>query len=157
VTIAIITASVLAVLFRSRTRPKFFTILGSLLAFASVWLLAVTIAFTIIFATKSARVSASLGSLQLPQSVIDAQAKALGVSPIYKNQSYRELQSSPALQSPDTICSSVLHAAILPWFAWLFTAVAAAAVLSESRADPTSESVPINDKSSAREKTPSIA
>jgi hypothetical protein len=155
--IAITTVSALAILFRSKTRPKFFTILGSLLAFASVLLLAVTIAFTTIFATKSARVSASIGTLQLPQSVIDSQAKALGVSPVYKEQSYRELQSSPALQSADAICPSVLHAAILPWFAWLFTSVAAVALLSESRTDPTSESVPINDKSSAREKTPSIA
>jgi len=87
------TLSAFAVFYRSRTRPKHFTILGSLLAFTSLWLLSVTIAFTVIFATKSARVSASIGGVQLPQSIIDAQARALGVSPIYKDQSYRQSQS----------------------------------------------------------------
>ena len=77
---------------RSKTRPKVFTILGSLLAFTSLWLLSVTIAFTVIFATKSARATASLGGLQLPQSLVDAEARALGVSPVYKDQSYRESQ-----------------------------------------------------------------
>lgn len=90
--VILIIVSACAVFFRSRTRPKFFTILGSLLAFASLSLLSVTIAFTVIFATKSARVSASLGGVQLPQSVINAQARALGVSPVYKDQSYRESQ-----------------------------------------------------------------
>lgn len=85
--------SAYAVFKRSKTRPKFFVILGSLFAFASLWLLSVTIAFTVIFATKSARVSASIGGVQLPQSIIDAQARALGVSPVYKDQSYRESQS----------------------------------------------------------------
>ena len=89
--IALTTASALAILFRSKTRPKYFTILGSLLAFASLCLLSVMIAFTVIFATKSARVSASIGGIQLSQSVINSQARALGVSPVYKDQSYREL------------------------------------------------------------------
>jgi hypothetical protein len=83
--------SALAVFFRSKTRPKFFVILGSLLAFASLWLLSLTIAFTVIFATKSAHVSASFHGIPVPQSVINAQAQALGVSPVYKDQSYREL------------------------------------------------------------------
>jgi len=141
--IALTTLSAYAVFNRSKTRPKFFVILGSLFSFASLWLLAVTIAFTVIFATKSARVSASLGGLQLPQSVIDAQARALGVSPVYKGQSY------------------LLHAAILPWFTWLFTTIAAVAMFLESRADPTPDPKGplIADKStgSVRERTPSIA
>ncbi|KAF9788480.1 hypothetical protein BJ322DRAFT_1106470 [Thelephora terrestris] len=140
--IGLTTASALAVLFRSKIRPKFFVILGSLLAFASLWLLSVTIAFTVIFATRSARVSASLGGIQLPQAVISAQARALGVSPVYKDQPY------------------LLHAAILPWFAWLFTTVAAAAMFSESRAESTSgprdESTHDKSPTSARDRTPSI-
>lgn len=91
--IALTIVSAYAVLNRSKTRPKFFVILGSLLSFASLFLLSVTIAFTVIFATKSARVSAFLGGVQLSQSMVDAQARALGVSPVYKDQSYRELQS----------------------------------------------------------------
>lgn len=157
-TIAFITLSALAIFYRSKTRPKFFTILGSLLAFASLWLLSVTIAFTVIFATKSARVSASIGGMQLSQSVIDAQARALGVSPIYKDQPYREWQPFyPGLYSIHTTRTfPVLHAAILPWFTWLFTTVAAVAMFSESRVDSTRE--PINDKSitGVRERTPSI-
>jgi len=137
--IAFLTVSALAVFYRSKTRPKFFIVLGSLLAFASLWLLSVTIAFTVIFATKSARVSASIGGVQLPQSIINAQARALGVSPVYKDQPY------------------LLHAAILPWFAWLFTTLAAVAMFSESRVD-TDLGQPINDKSTTgvRERTPSI-
>lgn len=136
--ITLVTLSACAVLFRSKTRPKFFTILGSLLAFTSLWLLSVTIAFTVIFATKSARVSASLGGVQLPQSVIDAQARALGVSPVYKDQSYRKLQLRPMTQCAHaTLPPLVLHAAILPWFTWLFTTIAAVAVFSESRVHST--------------------
>ena len=94
--IIVLTAvSAYAVFNRSKTRPKFFFILGSLLSFTSLWLLSVTIAFTVIFATKSARVSASLGGIQLPQSIINAQARALGVSPVYKDQSYRKPPPRP--------------------------------------------------------------
>lgn len=85
-------AAAYSVFNRSKTSPKVFTIIGSLLAFTSLWLLSVTIAFTVIFATKSARVTASLGGIQLPQAIVDAQARALGVSPLYKDQSYRELR-----------------------------------------------------------------
>ena len=63
------------------------------------------------------------------------------------------------MQSTNAICfPPVLHATILPWFAWLFTVIAAAAVFSESRVDsvPDSGATPINDKTSARERTPSI-
>lgn len=88
--IALSTASVLALLVRSKIRPKFFAVLGSLLAFASLWLFSVTVAFTVIFATKSARVSASLGGFPLSQATIASEARALGVSPVYKDQSYRE-------------------------------------------------------------------
>jgi hypothetical protein len=133
--------SAYAVLNRAKIRPKFLVILGSLLSFASIWLLSVTIAFTVIFATRSARVAAFLGSVQLPQSMVDAQARALGVSPVYKDQSY------------------LLHAAIVPWFTWLFTTVAAVSVLLESRT-PVSEDEPLNDKSAMedrRRSTPSIA
>jgi len=140
--IALTTVSAYTVLNRSKIRPKFFVILGSLFSFASLWLLSVTIAFTVIFATKSARVTAFLGSVQLPQSVIDAQARNLGVSPVYKDQSY------------------LLHAAILPWFTWLFTTVAAVAMFLESRADSTpDQGALITDKStgSVRERSPSIA
>jgi hypothetical protein len=120
--IAFLTVSALAVFYRSKTRPKFFIILGSLLAFASLWLLSVTIAFTVIFATKSARVSASIGGVQLPQSIISAQARALGVSPVYKDQPYRELQrlsagcnllkNDPHLLSPPCRYSSLVFLAV---------------------------------------------
>lgn len=117
-TIAFVTASALAVFYRSKTRPKLFTVLGSLLAFASLWLLSVTIAFTVIFATKSARVSASIGGIQLPQSVIDARARALGVSPVYRDQPYRKshhprlqcvLTRYPYFLSPSRRYPSLVH------------------------------------------------
>ncbi|KAF9648324.1 hypothetical protein BDM02DRAFT_3129112 [Thelephora ganbajun] len=134
--------SAYAIFNRSKTRPKFFVVLGSLLSFTSLWLLSVTIAFTAIFATKSARVSAFVGGVQLSQSIIDAQARALGVSPVYKDQSY------------------LLHATILPWFTWLFTTVAAVALFSESCVQSTSvaKDTPTNEKqtTSVRESTSSI-
>jgi hypothetical protein len=133
--------SAYAVSNRSKIRPKFFIILGSLLSFTSLWLLSVTIAFTVIFATKSARVSASLRGIQLPHSIIDAQARALGVSPVYRDQSY------------------LLYAAIFSWFTWLFTTISAVAVFLESRVS-VSKGEPLNDKSTTnarRESTPSIA
>jgi len=132
--------SAYAVLNRSKIRPKFLVILGSLLSFASIWLLCVTIAITVIFATKSAQVSAFLGGSQLPQTIVDAQARALGVSPVYKDQSY------------------LLHAAVLPWFTSLFTTVAAVSVLAESRTSVAKDE-PLNDKSAMddrRRSTPSI-
>jgi len=132
--------SAYAVLNRSKIRPKSLVILGSLLSFTSIWLLSVTIAFTVIFATKSARVSASLGGVQLPQSIIDAQARALGVSSVYKDQSY------------------LLHAAIISWFTWLFTTIAAVSVFLKSRTSVDKDE-PLNDKSAKgdpRRSTPSI-
>ena len=49
----------------------------------------------------------------------------------------------------------VLHAAIIPWFTWLFTVFAAIAVFSESRVR---SEVPTTEKpSSIRETTPPIA
>jgi len=136
---ALVTAAALAVLFRSKTRPRIFTIIASLLAFTSLWLLGSTIAFTVIFATKSARATASLGGVQLPQSLIDAQARALGVSPRYKDQSY------------------LLHAAILPWFTWLFTIFATIAVFSESRVRHTENGGTEKLTAGTRETTPPIA
>lgn len=152
--------SAYAVLNRSKIRPKFLVILGSLLSFTSIWLLCVTIAFTVIFATKSAQVSAFLGSSQLPQTIVDAQARALGVSPVYKDQSYRESNGDDprcsVLTRPHP--SPVLHAAVLPWFTWLFTTIAAASVLAESRTSVAKDE-PLNDKSAMddrRRSTPSI-
>jgi len=137
--------SAYAVFKRSKTRPKFLVILGSLLSFTSLWLLSVTIAFTVIFATKSARVSASLRGVQVSPAIISAQAQALGVSPVYKDQSY------------------LLYATIFSWIAWLFTTIAAVAVLLELRVHSTpvaKQDSPLNEKSTTgvrRESTPSIA
>lgn len=52
----------------------------------------------------------------------------------------------------------VLHAAVLSWFTWLFTTIAAVSVLLESRT-PVDKDEPLNDKSAMgdrRRSTPSI-
>jgi hypothetical protein len=63
---------------------------GGILGFLGVWLLATQIAFTQIFATKAAKVTAFLGGSQLPQALVDARQKQLGVTGVFKEIGYRE-------------------------------------------------------------------
>lgn len=69
--------------------PKAFLLLGALLAFSTVWLLATTIAFTVIFATKSAKITATAGGVVIPQNIISVIQASLGLTPVYKELGYR--------------------------------------------------------------------
>ncbi|GLB40874.1 hypothetical protein LshimejAT787_0900890 [Lyophyllum shimeji] len=77
-----------------------------LLAFCAAWLFATLVPFTVFFANRSAQVSASVGSVQLPQSIIKQAEQALGTTSVYKRIGYLRL------------------VAILPWITLLFTVVA---------------------------------
>jgi len=95
--------------------PKTFLLLAALLGFSAIWLLATTIAFTVIFATKAAKISASLGGVPLPQAIIEAQEKAFGLTPVYKHKLYLRV------------------ATIIPWFTFLFAAISSALLFLNSR------------------------
>jgi hypothetical protein len=81
----------LAALFITRySSAKTSLLLAGLLGFGAIWLLPTTIAFTVVFATKAAKISASIGGVSLPQAIIEAQEKAFGLTPVYKHKIYRE-------------------------------------------------------------------
>lgn len=90
---------------------KIILLLALAIGFSSVWLLATTIAITVTYATKSAKVSASLDGISIPQSTINGVAKRIGLSPVYKDLWY------------------IRVAAIVPWFAFLFASIAAVLML----------------------------
>ena len=65
---------------------------------------------------------------------------------------------SDAARSHATHLPPVLHAAVLSWFTWLFTTIAAVSVFLESRTSVAKDE-PLNDKSAMgdrRRSTPSI-
>jgi len=91
-----------------------------LLAFFTIWLLAALIPFTVFFATRSAIVSAYVGSQRVPQAAIEKAQKQLGATPVYKKIYFLRLL------------------AVLPWFTFLFGAISAIAVYMSEPSAPTS-------------------
>jgi len=107
-------------------------VLGGLLAFLAVWLLATQIAFTVFFATGSAGVRAFVGIVELPQSIIQQVEQSLGTTSVYKHIGYLRL------------------VAIIPWFTILFGAIAAGVLLaSHSSSTPTPAAAPRSPTSTA--------
>ncbi|KAG6332669.1 hypothetical protein ID866_6423 [Astraeus odoratus] len=76
------------------------------LFFCAVWLFATLVPFDLFFATRQASVSATLDGITVSQSIIQNIEEALGISPVYREQSFLKL------------------VAILPWFAFLFAIIA---------------------------------
>ncbi|OAX42765.1 hypothetical protein K503DRAFT_766467 [Rhizopogon vinicolor AM-OR11-026] len=70
--------------------------------FGALWVLATVIACDVLFVTGSSKISATIGEIAVPQSVIQQIEQEIGVSPEYKDKWYLRL------------------CAILPWFAFLF-------------------------------------
>ncbi|KAJ7040941.1 hypothetical protein C8F04DRAFT_1081077 [Mycena alexandri] len=105
----------------TRTLPLQYLSLG----FFAIWLFATEIPVSLFVSTRSVKVSAAIGGLELPNSVIQTIERALGTKIAYKDFSYLKL------------------IAILPWFAFLFTVVAAVvSFLASSRADSGNTSNP---------------
>lgn len=99
------------------------------LAFCATWQFATLIPFTDFFANRSAQVSASIGGVALPPSLIQQAEQALGANPVYHKVGYRK---SPDVRR-ETACSlltwdicAVRLLAVLPWISLLFTVIAAA-------------------------------
>ncbi|KAI0049334.1 hypothetical protein FA95DRAFT_1489479 [Auriscalpium vulgare] len=88
---------------------------AGILAFCALWLLPTQIAYTVFFANDTSGVTAFLGSLQLPPSIIQAAQEAEGVTPVYRKLYYLRL------------------VAVLPWFTWLFTVIAAGVLFAAAR------------------------
>jgi hypothetical protein len=57
----------------------------------TVWILVCEIAFTVLFATRGPKVRAFVGSMELPQSAVQASEKALGATTLYSQLFYRAL------------------------------------------------------------------
>jgi len=86
-----------------------------LMLFGALWLLATVIACDVIFATRSTKVTVTLGGIVVPQSSIQPIQQAIGISPEYKQKWYLKL------------------CAILPWFASLFATVSGLLLLKAAR------------------------
>ncbi|KAJ6551136.1 hypothetical protein B0H19DRAFT_995614 [Mycena capillaripes] len=97
----------------TRTLPLQYLSLG----FLAVWLFATEIPVSLFVSTRSAKVSASIDGIMLPNNVIKTVERALHAKTRYKDFSYLKLL------------------AILPWFTFIFTVAAAlVAFLASSRA-----------------------
>ncbi|KAJ3799863.1 hypothetical protein GGU11DRAFT_465294 [Lentinula aff. detonsa] len=90
------------------------------LAFCAIWLFATQIPFTHFFATRSAQVTASVGNVPVPPGLVQIVENQLGFTPVYRHISYLRLL------------------AILPWFTFLFTSIAAGVSFLAFRRRPTS-------------------
>ncbi|EGN94480.1 hypothetical protein SERLA73DRAFT_188405 [Serpula lacrymans var. lacrymans S7.3] len=113
--IAVLTFVYLLFTFCSITnRPLGLRLQAFSLIFCAVWLFATLIPFDVYFANHSAQVTATLGGTQVPQSLIQLLENELGVSAVYKHIYYLRLL------------------AVLPWFAFLFSLVAAGVLLVAS-------------------------
>ncbi|KAI0674228.1 hypothetical protein C8Q78DRAFT_1067327 [Trametes maxima] len=88
---------------------------GLLTSFLTVWLFASLIPMTDFVANRGAKVSAFLGTVQLPDSLIQAVEQQLGVTSIYRDIDYLRL------------------AVILPWIAFLFGAISSVLSLAAAR------------------------
>ncbi|KAI0047464.1 hypothetical protein FA95DRAFT_1606059 [Auriscalpium vulgare] len=104
------------------------------LAFWSLFLLGCQITFTVVFATKTSDFGASINGVPLPLAVVEATAAANHVTPIYHKIGYLRLQ------------------AVLIWFTWLFTTIAAVVIFEASRrrdassAYPSDIAAPVDDR-----------
>ncbi|KAG6830612.1 hypothetical protein H0H87_007555 [Tephrocybe sp. NHM501043] len=59
-----------------------------ILAFCATWLFATLIPFTDFFANRSAQITATVGGVKLPDSVVKATERALGTTSVYKEIGY---------------------------------------------------------------------
>jgi len=101
--------------------PQIFRIQAIVLAFCAVWLFATLIPFTVYFATRSAKVTASLNGIQLPASLVNRVEQSLGSTSVYHKIGYLRL------------------VAVLPWITTLFTVIAAIVLFIASSRTTTTE------------------
>ncbi|KAJ4500157.1 hypothetical protein C8R41DRAFT_729756, partial [Lentinula lateritia] len=120
--IALLTLIYILLLLLSHRMTKFTRLSNQLLpfewmslAFCAVWLFATQVPFTHFFATRSAQVTAFTGNIQVPPGLVQIVENQLGFTTVYRRIHYLRLL------------------AILPWFAFLFTSIAAGVSFLASR------------------------
>ncbi|KAJ3852109.1 hypothetical protein EV368DRAFT_41737 [Lentinula lateritia] len=123
--IALLTLIYILLLLLSHRMTKFTRLSNQLLpfewmslAFCAVWLFATQVPFTHFFATRSAQVTAFTGNIQVPPGLVQIVENQLGFTTVYRRIHYLRLL------------------AILPWFAFLFTSIAAVVSFLASRRRP---------------------
>lgn len=95
----------------TRTLPLQSIVLG----FCSVWLFATIIPFTDFFANRAANIAAFLNGVQLPPAAVSAAQQSLGATSVYHKLYYLRL------------------VAVLPWFTFLFSSIAAVVLFLAAR------------------------
>jgi len=128
--IAVVCSFFILILFIARrTAVRTFVAQSFILAFCATWLLATLIPFTYYFATRSAKVTASIGGIPLPDSIVKGAEEALGSTSVYRKIPYLRL------------------VAILPWITVFFTILAAAVVfVAADRASGTAHETIVEEK-----------
>ncbi|KAI5829539.1 hypothetical protein K523DRAFT_304717 [Schizophyllum commune Tattone D] len=97
-----------------RTLPQRFV--APLFFFCATFIFASLVPFDVFYANRSAKVTAHIGSITVPPSVVQQIQEAAGLSPVYKDKLYLRV------------------VAIVPWFAFLFALTSGALLLlSRSR------------------------
>ncbi len=89
---ALIAAScTLLILFQLRgpLSPTALRLQGAFLAFCAVWLFSVLVPYTLFYATRSAKVDASIGGVSLSEEAIKTVERALGLTSTYKDLHFR--------------------------------------------------------------------
>jgi hypothetical protein len=74
---------------KTNPSPRALRILAGTLVFAALWLIASLIPYTFFFATRSARVTATIGSIVVPAATIQQVEQSLGATPVYRKKTYR--------------------------------------------------------------------
>ncbi|KAG6864067.1 hypothetical protein C0991_000419 [Blastosporella zonata] len=132
--IAVLCSIFLLVLFVSpRLSVRSLRIQSLILAFCATWLFATQVPFTDFFANRSAQVSATIGGVKLPDSIVQTTAQALGSTSVYNEIGYLRL------------------VAILPWITLLFTVIASAVLFvagSPARRSSTPRAGPVENLAS---------
>ena len=115
--------SMLSALLLFLKHTRFFLAQSIGLALCAIWIFAGLVAFDFYFHTRSARVTATIGGVAVPQAVISAVEKQLGITGVYKRIEYRKCPLSASKCILLLSLSIVRLVAIIPWFTLLFTII----------------------------------
>jgi hypothetical protein len=103
-----------------------------LMLFGALWLLAIVTACDILYATRSSKITATVGGIPVPQSFIQQIQQAIGISPQYKDKWYCTYSPSCVSAFLANSCK-VRLCAILPWFAFPFATLSGLLLYSAAR------------------------
>lgn len=99
---------------------------SAILGFLTIWLFAALVAFTVFFSSRSAKVTAFLGSFSIDQATIQQIVGSLGATTKYSEIDYLRLP------------------AILPWFTFLFGITSSALLFAEARNTSRAATYPVS-------------